>query len=304
MRFSFGKAGFVMKTAGTDKTERFGSGGGRVVRMASRSRDVLTERDVAIVKWVYEARLATREHVQGMFFTDGGRSLCQDRLTALYRHRYLDRLPGRPVNEPAVYYVSRGARRGLELLRAWGATASIQPFRVAAVRVQHILDVTSVRAAFTQAARAMGTEFRFWLNEEQLIERTGGFGIIPDGYLQVSRATTDGLRRSAFFIEVERSAKSKASLEERFRRYADFYYGGAYERLFGTRALRLLFLVGADYNLNPVHHIALCSQLCERVGLTFARFARLDALVGAEPNHLLTGTVWTRPAKPSPVSLF
>ena len=292
-----------MKTAGRDKTERFGSGG-RALRMSPRSRDVLTERDVAIVRWVYEARLATREQIRQMFFTRGGRSLCQDRLTALYRRRYLDRLPNRPVNEPAVYYLSRRARRGLELLRASRSTSAIQPFRVATARVRHILDITSVRTVFTQAAREAGAQFRFWLNEEQLVERTGGFGIIPDSYLQFSRATTEGLKRAAFFIEVERSAKSRASLEERFRRYADFYYGGAYERLFGTRALRLLFIVGSDYNLNPIRHIALCIQLCERVGLTLARFVPQERFLAVASPALLQAAIWRQPSVPGLVSLF
>ena len=52
-------------------------------------RVVLTQRDIQIINWVAAARLATREHVQRLFFSRGSRSRAQQRLTLLYRLRYL-----------------------------------------------------------------------------------------------------------------------------------------------------------------------------------------------------------------------
>ena len=272
--------------------------------MSRAGQQVLTERDVQIVQWVYGARLATRDQIQRLFFTAAGKSRCQERLTALFQHRYLDRLPNRFANEPGVYLISRHATRGLQLLRTLLPDQSVAPFRVASARVQHILDIASVRAVCTNATKASDVQLLFWVNEENLADRIGSFGIIPDAYFQVSRNIGDGERRSGFFVEVERSAKSKRALEERFRRYADFYYGGGYERLFGTRALRLLFVVGSDYNLSPRRHIALCRGICERLHFTVARFTTLDDLLNLPPDQVLTARLWQQPENPTPVSLY
>src|SRR5205807_2320783 len=98
--------------------------------------------------------------------------------------------------------------------------------------------------------------------------------------------------------------KPKRALEERFRRYAALYYNGDYERLFGTRALRLLFLVGSDYGLRPDRQVQLCCRLAEQAGLTIARFATLDELLAMRrPCDLLSAPIWKQPGQSELVSL-
>jgi len=210
----------------------------RRVRSAGKRVMWLTSRDVEVVRWVYDARVTTREQIQRLFFTVGGRTRCQHRLSLLLKHRYLDRLESRPASTPDVYLVSRRSFRGVRLLRASGLDDPLNLQAIAPERLQHTLDIISCRVQFLLAGRVPGFAFAEWRQEEELRAVMGNFGIVPDAYVQLTRQSDGGEKRLAFFIEVERSDKSERLLKEKFRRYGAFYYGGDYERLFGTKALR------------------------------------------------------------------
>ncbi len=262
----------------------------RVHRGSSTLR--LNARDKAIVQWVYSAHLATREQIQRLLFTSGGRSRCQDRLTQLFRHRYLDRLSNRLVNQPDVYMVSKKAVKGLRLLRSWSTHPPIKPFRVAPSRVSHLLEIADIRITFSKVPSAQGVHLLFWMNEEAVKAYTEPFGIVPDAYFQISRVTSEGEKRSAFFVEVERSAKPGPALEQKFSRYREFYYQGHYEATFGTKALRVLYLIGSDYDINPQRKIATLRSICKKLGVTFIRFANLQDFSVQEPAELLSSRIW------------
>lgn len=256
-----------------------------------------------MIRWVYDARAATREQLQRLFFSAGAKTRCQHRLMLLHRNHYLDRLPRRSSSEPDVYYISRRAYRGLRELRAMGH-ANAKPVRLAPLRVPHILDISTVRAAFTAACNDAGFDLTLWIDEVEIAEFTSSFGFIPDGYFKVRRFTRDGEKQAAFFVEVERSGKSNQALTDRFTKYATFYYEGHYERLFGTKALRVLFLVASEYGINPVTQVDTYSKMCERSGATFFRFTGLENAVQTSNSEVLTSPIWCRPSETTPVSLF
>ncbi len=257
-------------------------------------RFLLTPRDRQMIRWVHDARAATREQLQRLFFSAASKSRCQHRLTVLYRHRFLDKLPRRSASEPDVYYMSRRAFRGLRELRGAGLSDAA-PTRLAPLRVPHILAISSCRAALTAACDPAGYQLDFWIDEMAIAPYTEAFGFIPDGYFQIRRSTNEGERRAAFFLEVERSGKSKRALTDRFAKYARFYYDGHYERLFGTKALRTLFLIASDYGMNPMQHIETCVRLCEKAGATFFRFAALDDVLQLSGTDLLLSPTWRQP---------
>lgn len=264
----------------------------------------LTDRDRAVVRWVFEAQVSTREQLQRLFFTAAGRSLAQRRLTLLYRNRYLDKLARRPVNAPDIYYVSRRASRGLRLLRQWDMAEIAQPRSIPSAKVDHTVALVDCRIAFVQAARMMGYTLPVWFREDQLVGRMEAHGIIPDAYFQLVRTGTEGERKSSFFLEVERSAKSDKALEQKFRRYGDLYYGGAYEAQFGARALRVLALFGSDYGINPQRQIARCLAIARRLDVTMLRFATLEAFLSVPPERLLTQRIWYQPKDEGLSALF
>lgn len=265
-------------------------------RAASRpERMVLTARDQQLVKWVYDAPLATREQLQRLFFTPAGRSLAQRRLTLLYRNRYLDKLPGRAVNALDVYRLSRRAFRGLRLLREMCPQEAIRPRPIAEAKVDHALDIASCKVALIISCQAAGFALPVWLREDELSERMQATGILPDAYFQIARPGPGRPTTASFFLEVERSGKSEKALEQKIRRYGDFYYGGKYETAFGTKALRVLVLFGSDYGMNPQRQIERCLMIARRLEVTMLRFATLDTFLSCPAARLLAEPIWHQP---------
>ena len=255
-----------------------------------------------MVAYVHNAKVATRSQLQKRFFSRGGRSRCQERLTLLVRRTYLDRLPRSSVNQPVVYTVSGRSAQGLRLLR------ELLGLRVKAVRapfnLTHTLAVVDCQVQFETAAKAAGYRLKRCLNERELQELTLSAGLRPDAYFELVRRTPEGERTAAFALEAERSGKGLRTLTDRIRRLGDFYYGGHYERAFGTRALRVLYLVGSDYGISPERWIEDVLEIAERLEVTILRFAPLDYFLALDPAEVLFAPIWRKPGEPSLVSLF
>lgn len=260
---------------------------------ARRRQFVPTERDRQIVRWVGETGVATREQVQRLLFSEGGRSRCQERLTLLVQHLYLDRLEGRRANGPDVYMLSRRCVNGHRLLRAEGL--DIRNQRIPEAKLQHALDIADCRVQFVRGAAASDASVVRWLNEDELSALTVRHGVLPDAYLQLLRTTPAGERRSSFFLEVERSGKAERLWREKFRRYGEFYYGGTFEQLFGSRALRVLVLVAGEFGARPGRIIERLADMAGELRVTFLRFAPLQDFVALGADAALTAPIWRRP---------
>jgi hypothetical protein len=279
--------------------------GSRRRRLAPGAEAMLvTERDVEVVQWVYRMRMATRAQLQRLLFSAGGRSRCQDRLTKLYRNRYLDKLPDQPLNAPDVYYLSRRATRGLRLLRALAPDVPVVPHQIARSTVEHTLAIGSCRIALTQACQAQGYHLGSWQDAAVLAPRLEAAGLIPDAYFQIARLTAEGVKTASFWLEVERSGKTERALTEKIRRLGEFYYSGAYEREFGLRALRVLWLVSDDYGIKPQTQIARMVRLCRQQEVSFFRLAPLAQVLTVASSELLTAPYWAHPTESQPVALF
>lgn len=77
----------------------------------------LTQRDRQIVDLVQRAKALREDQIRIALFSEGAASRCQRRLTLLVRNHYLDRLPRKNVNEPAIYILSRRSIAGNRLMR-------------------------------------------------------------------------------------------------------------------------------------------------------------------------------------------
>ncbi len=275
---------------------------GAAVRHVKR-KFVPLQRDIQIVRWVYNAQATTREQIARLFFGPGGRSRCQERLRYLLSNRYIERLDGRLPNVPDVFFVGRRSINGLRLMRAMGE-AGARPRPVSPIRLAHLLDINSCRAQVTRACS--GPEFSLirWLDEDDLQKQMAREAIRPDAYFQVGRLTPDGERKSGFFLEVERSDKSDRVLREKFQAMGRLYYGGSFERLFASKALRALVLVGDSYGIKPERRIEKFSELAARLQVTFLRFAPLATFLDTAPEEVLTAPIWRRPSDTELSPLF
>lgn len=269
-------------------------------------RLILTERDREIVRFLYEADVATADHFRQLVFAGAHRSAVLRRLFLLHRYKFVDRLPRRSMSEPYVYVLSKRATNGLALLRALYPEVQIAPARVNAAKLHHSLDLTACRMALENACKVNGYLLTEWLRDDELLWPLEQFGIQPDGFCRIVRPTSEGPRTAGFFLEVERSSKPDRSITEKVNRYRRLYYEDrrAYAEQFGTNSCRVLFLVTADYGINPVRRIEKLAALCLRQGVTFFRFAQLSDLIGQPAHSVLSYPFWRLPGARECVALF
>lgn len=277
-------------------------GGARAVRRRTTASFRPTARDREIVRWVHDVRVTTREQVQRLLFTEGGRSRCQERLMLLVRHRYLDKLPSGRANVPDVYVLSKRCVNGNRLLRSEGLDVQGRQ-RISVAKLQHALDIVSCRVVLLRACRTAGMTLTGWLDEDELASRTLRHGVLPDAYFQILRTTAEGERTSSFFLEVERSGKSERYWREKLRRLGKFYYGGDFERTCGSKSLRVLVLVSDDYGADPAAAIGKLAKLAEEARVTFLRFAPMREFEESG-LEVLTRPIWVRPGDQRLSSLY
>ncbi len=218
---------------------------------------LLTSRDEAIIRWVYELRFATQEQLQKLLFSPRTASSCKRRLTLLYHNRYLDR---RLIPLRSTFGANRAAycldRRGAELLAFLDKTGET---RVAwrprdndreLYFLEHTLASNQVRICATIAARELDYDL-VWTDERSLKSRTmrelvddpkhpdAKLAVIPDGYFQLA---TDQ-QPLGFAVELDRGTVEEKPFKAKIRALGEWKVTGAYKRRFGTDSLRVLLVV-------------------------------------------------------------
>jgi hypothetical protein len=109
----------------------------------------------------------------------------------------------------------------------------------------HLLEVYDVFIKFYLASRV--TEW-MWHNDEKWFSIE--LGLYPDGYVQFEK---EGKKYSAF-IEVDRGTEGISVVKDKFRKYARFNRSGAFKRLFGDRALRVLFITTTEERIEKMEN--------------------------------------------------
>jgi hypothetical protein len=254
-----------------------------------------TARDVEVVQAVWQLRMCTANQICDLLFSAGGRSRCQRRLTLLYQHRFIEKLPGRAPSSPDVYSVGREAVQGLRLLRAASASRDLLRRTRRVGQLEHVLAVNDVRCRIARAARERGLELPEWRDQGELARFGREFGVIPDAYFVLQREIEGRVGSAAFALEVERSPRGPEAMSRKYRRVVDFYRTGAYERAFHRRSLRVLVVVSSitlDAELSWAWRLAV---LAERAGLSFGAFGSSRELLATLPESLFRAPIWFRP---------
>ncbi|MFN0146543.1 MAG: replication-relaxation family protein [Dehalococcoidia bacterium] len=261
----------------------------------------LTARDERVVRLVAELGATTVAQVQLLEFGERNRSRAQTRLGLLRQAGFLETLPGRAPNEPAVYLVSRRGQRALGL----DEDAERAPLRrVAYGRLRHDLAVNDCRVHLLRAARKPGVTMVRWLPEDALRKVTLAHGLVPDAFFQVARQAGDLSPQSSFFLEVEVSEKGERALRQKLTNLGAYYYGGRFEQDFGTRALRVLVLVKPEPGASGERLVQRMTGLGKLVGVTFLRVAELNVFLAVPPPELFRRPIWSQPGVDAPVALF
>lgn len=207
---------------------------------SSPSRNVeLQERDLALLKGLFESRVLTLTQAAAIHF-EGGKEAAKKRIQKLKAGGYLAERPRR-VYAPSILFLTRKA---FTALADGGHLDGYPPLawtnlekraRVSDMTLRHELDVLDVKAAFFTAARnrpdVKVAEFLTWplLYEFEASPGDGvrTMAVRPDGFIRLHQTEADGtISEHLFFLEVDRSTEVLDTLVTRSRCYRDYYRRG------------------------------------------------------------------------------
>lgn len=237
----------------------------------------ITDRDIKLLNVLYRYRLLTTTQIQKLVFTPpAGKTKpvhinsCRRRLAKLFHNRFVNRLkiPYFPNSgTPEMVYVLD--KNGVEILSRQSEINTKQLLlrpannRLGLQWVDHAINVSQVRITIEIATRNSFLELREWLSEYDLNTRQKHFGTnqmtlkkIPDGYFVIynkERKTIAG-----FFLEVDRGTESYSpKIVSKIQAYYQYCFSGQYQRDFGLKAFRVLFVVNTASRLESIVNITI-----------------------------------------------
>lgn len=267
------------------------------------------ERDLALLRGLFECRLMTARHVAALYF-DGKAEATKKRLRKLKGAGLIgDRR--RKAYEPSILFLTR---KGLLLLRERGVLAEFPPVdlpvldrraRVSDLTLRHELDIMDVKAAFHSAVGKSDVctleRFSTWPLLYQFEAFRPGQGgaevtVKPDGFVHIHEKEdgTKGFARE-YFLEVDRSTETQETLIARAGCYHDYYKSGGFaEWRGGSRS---------EYREYPFR-VLMVFKTAERRNNTAERLLQSAPLVPkltwlstiAEVLADPLGSIWIRPA--------
>ena len=202
----------------------------------------LQERDLTVLRGLFESRVMTAAHIAILFF-DGKREATKKRLQKLKTAGLIGER-ARRAYEPAVLFLTRKA---FAVLRDGGVLSKYPPLpfaslerraRLSDLTLRHELEVLDVKAAFhstiNRASIFTVEEFSTWpLLYQFEAFRPGHNGekvtVKPDGFIRIHEKETDGgLSEHTYFLEVDRSTETLDTLATRAGCYFDYYKSGGF----------------------------------------------------------------------------
>ena len=203
---------------------------------------ILQDRDIALLRGLFECRVMTTDHAGEMHF-NGKAEAAKKRLQKLKVAGFIASRP-RHSFEPSVLFLTR---KGIDLLYRNGVLNDYPVFdlpsldrraRVSDLTIRHELEVMDVKTAFHAAIKMLVPfkigVFSTWplLNEFKAFRP--GFNATevvfkPDGFIRIheSENGADAFTHS-FFLEVDRSNETQEVLVGKAGCYHDFYKSGGF----------------------------------------------------------------------------
>ena len=276
----------------------------RYSRASSPPRMQLTARDVRILNAVCDMRFLVREQIQELIFSPSTASYCKRRLALLYHNAYLDRIYVPSMN-------AFGSTKAIYMLATKGAGVVARDRKVE-IRdlgwrpghndrelyfLRHTLGINDFRIRLTVAAAERELSVA-WTDERTLRRREmkdyvddpvrhgRRLAVVPDGYFTLD----DGERTSAFALEIDRATVEEKPFKEKVRAYGEWKTTGTYERRYGTKSLRVLWVV-ADVTRDSTRLERIKRWAEAEGGRSLFWFVMLDALT---PETILTEPVWMK----------
>jgi hypothetical protein len=256
-------------------------------RRRKRPSIVITQRDVCILRDLFDSRILTAQQIADIHF-NASRNAAKQRLWALKRSGYI---AARFGTSPGTPEPIRLTREGFEHLRQTGniddyprltwLTMS-KRLKVSDLTLAHEIDVGSMKAAFHRAAKSLTDTtidlsvtwprlLRFRVRPAHL---TDSVNVSPDGFIRMTQADGTDVRQLDFFIEVDRSTETISRIVERMQAYVAYFATGGYAKrqgvanaeprdfpfrvlwTFKTKARRESFLRACREHVKPIQKMA------------------------------------------------
>lgn len=276
----------------------------RYKRASTPPRMQLTARDVRAVSAVCDMRFLTREQIQQLLFSPSTASHCKRRLALLYHNAYLDRIYI-PSMSPF------GSTKAIYTLAPKGATLVARDRKVEVRELhwrahhndrelyfmRHTLAINDFRITLTMAAQERALSLS-WADERALRRREmkdyvedpkhsgRRLAVVPDGYFTLEH----GGRTNAFALEIDRATVEEKPFKDKVRAYGEWKVSGAYEDRYGTKSLRVLWVV-ADVSRDSTRLERIKRWTEAEGGRSLFWFAMLDDLT---PDTILDAEVWQK----------
>lgn len=215
------------------------------------SRVQITDRDLALLRGLFESRLMTVAHAARLYFHDSDEA-AKKRIQRLKAADVIAERPRAHAYDPSILFLTEA---GFETLDRAGALCGFPTVstharqrraRVSPFTIRHELDVLTFKAAFVRAVRSASTlsvgEFATWprlfaFTARQQLD-TGEVRDVrmkPDGFVTIEELASGGAsaRDHHFFVEIDRSTETQHSLRARASGYLDYYRRGGFAERFG-----------------------------------------------------------------------
>lgn len=217
-------------------------------------------RDLEMLRGLFESRVMTQEQVCRLYF-DGKSEATKKRLQKLKALRLIAERERR-VYHPAILYLTK---RGFDVLLKHGKLTDYPRMawhqlekraQVSELTIRHEIDVMDVKAALSVALTGAGryrvADFLTWPMLYQFKaskpKRAGQYSagtmiVKPDGFLRVHEPILDATGgvlgasgeydEHLFFLEIDRSTESQATLELKAYGYRDYFQTGGLALRYG-----------------------------------------------------------------------
>jgi hypothetical protein len=211
------------------------------------------ERDIQILKLVYDYRFIRTDHITALI--EGDRTSIEKRLRKLWEHGHIARhfllvSPGRePSTRRAIYSIYY---RGATILAKDGIDSQLLKTAIKRNKsdlkyMEHQLVISNFRAVLTLALRQQesGTKVRFWRQDNGLRDRVDmligrekkSIAIAPDSFFAIEEST---LKNMYWFFEADRYTMDQNKFLRRMKAYWQYFNDKKYQKKYDIQNIRVL----------------------------------------------------------------
>jgi hypothetical protein len=269
------------------------------------SKIELQERDLALMRGLFESRVMTLSHIGTLYF-GGSLEAAKKRAQKLKAAGFLSE-KRRRVNEPSLVSL---APKSFSVLKDEGmldrfpklsAASLAKRTQVGEFTLRHELEVLDVKCAFANAIskrRELSLEeFSTWPRLSEFNARVKGkeFRIQPDGFVRIQeKEPNDGLSEHTLFLEVDRSTESQETLARKSSCYLDYYRSGGFSIRNGKSA--------SAYKDFPFRVLIVCKSEARRNNAAEELLRHMPPILSLawittfrEATENPLGSIWIRP---------